>query len=182
MDELVEVWDASGVPTGRTARKSEVHKQGWFHPTVHIWFYTASGKILLQKRAPEKDTFPGFWDVSVAGHVQAGELPPEAAIREIGEEIGLEMDAGALTFIGRFKAEHAHPGGIMDREFHYAYISELKVPLKSLDPQKGEVSDLQLKSLVRFSEETGGLATPDGYVPHGRKYYAAVTEAIQSRL
>ncbi len=182
MDERIEIWDASGAPTGRIAKKSEAHKAGWFHPTVHIWFYTASGKVLLQKRAPEKDTFPGLWDVSVAGHVQAGELPLEAAQREIREEIGLETDTGSLFFFGRFKGEHAHPGGILDREFHHGYLSELTVPLESLRPQKGEVSDLQLKSLLRFSEETWGLAAPGKYVPHGREYYAAVIKAIQSRL
>ena len=182
MDELIEIWDASGAPTGKTALKSEAHKAGWFHPTVHIWFYTFSGKVLLQKRAPEKDTFPGLWDVSVAGHVHAGETPLEAALREVKEEIGLELKAGALQFFERFKSEHAHPGGILDREFHYVYLSELSVPLASLQPQEGEVSELEMRSLLQFSEEIWGLANPGRYVPHRRKYYTAVIKAIKSRL
>ena len=182
MDELIEIWDESGVPTGRTALKSVAHKAGWFHPTVHIWFYTNSGKVLLQKRAPEKDTFPGLWDVSVAGHVQAEETPMEAALREIKEEIGLEVITGSLQFFGRFKSEHSHPGGILDREFHYGYLSELKVPLESLQPQVGEVSEVELRPLLKFSEEVWGLANPGRYVPHRREYYAAVIKAIKSRL
>jgi isopentenyldiphosphate isomerase len=182
MDELIEIWDASGAPTGKVALKSEAHKAGWFHPTVHAWLYTTSGKILLQKRAPEKDTFPGLWDVSVAGHVHADETPMEAALREITEEIGLDLKMGSLEFIGRFKSEHSHPGGILDREFHYVYLSELGAPLKSLRPQEGEVSELELRSLLQFSEEVWGLANPGRYVPHGREYYAAVIRAIKSRL
>ena len=182
MDELIEIWDASGTPTGRVALKSEAHKAGWYHPTVHAWFYTPSGNVLLQKRAPEKDTFPGLWDVSVAGHVHADETPMEAVIRETKEEIGLDLKAESLRFIGRFKSEHSHPGGILDREFHYVYLSELQVPMQTLRPQKGEVSELELRPLMQFSEEVWGLANPGRYVPHGREYYTTVIRAIKSGL
>ena len=182
MDELIEIWDESGAPTGKIALKSEAHKAGWYHPTVHIWPYTPSGKVLLQKRAPEKDTFPGLWDVSVAGHIHAEETPLEAALREVKEEIGLDLESGSLQFFGRFKSEQSHPGGILDREFHYVYLSELSVPLESLRPQQGEVSELELRSLLQFSEEVWGLANPGRYVPHKREYYTAVIKAIKSRF
>jgi isopentenyldiphosphate isomerase len=182
MDELIEIWDASGSPTGKTALKSKVHKAGWFHPTVHVWFYTASAMVLLQKRASEKDTFPGLWDVSVAGHVLADEIPLDAAKREVREEIGIDLETGSLQFFGRFKSEHSHPGGIIDREFHYVYLSELSAPLESLRPQQGEVSELELRSLLQFSEEVWGMANPGRYVPHKPEYYAAVIRAIKSRL
>ena len=106
----------------------------------------------------------------------------EAALREIKEEIGLEVITGSLQFFGRFKSEHSHPGGILDREFHYGYLSELKVPLESLQPQVGEVSEVELRPLLKFSEEVWGLANPGRYVPHRREYYAAVIKAIKSRL
>jgi isopentenyldiphosphate isomerase len=182
MEETLEIWDPSGIPTGQTALKSEVHRQGWFHPTVHIWFYTPTGKVLLQKRGLEKDTFPGLWDVSVAGHVQAGETPMEAAIREVKEEIGLEITPAALDFLGRFKSEHAHPGGIVDREFQYSYLSQLAVPLATLVPQAGEVEALEEKPLTQFAEEAWGLARPGHYVPHSGAYYGEVVRAIKSRL
>lgn len=182
MEEHLEIWDPAGVPTGKTALKSEVHREGWFHPTVHIWFYTPSGKVLLQKRGLVKDTFPGLWDVSVAGHVQAGETPMEAALREVKEEIGLEIAASQLDFIGRFKSEQAHPGGIVDREFQYSYLSRLTVPLEALVPQAGEVEALQEKPLTQFAEEAWGLARPGLYVPHPGAYYGEVVRAITSRL
>ncbi|MDX1334078.1 MAG: NUDIX domain-containing protein, partial [Robiginitalea sp.] len=145
-------------------------------------FYTASGKVLLQQRADQKETFPGLWDVSVAGHVHAEETPLEAAQREIKEEIGLDLETGSLDFFGRSKNEQAHPGGNIDREFHYVYLSELKVPLEDLRPQEGEVAGLELRPLLRFSEEVWGLANPARYVPHSREYYRTVIKAIQSRL
>ncbi|MEX0314176.1 MAG: hydrolase, partial [Allomuricauda sp.] len=71
MDELVDILDDNGNPTGRTCLKSEAHRKGLFHPTIHVWFYTSEGQILFQKRADNKDTFPSLWDVSVAGHIGA---------------------------------------------------------------------------------------------------------------
>ena len=81
MDELIDILDSNGDFTGKTAMKSEAHKNGWFHATVHIWFYTTDGKILLQQRGKHKETHPLLWDVSVAGHVGAGEAIETSAIR-----------------------------------------------------------------------------------------------------
>ena len=51
MDELIDITTKNGIPTGKTALKSEAHKNGWFHATVHIWLYTNDKKVLLQQRA-----------------------------------------------------------------------------------------------------------------------------------
>ena len=91
MDEVIDILTPEGKPTGKTALKSEAHKKGWYHATVHIWLFTTSKKILLQKRALTKKIFPGLWDISVAGHIGAGESVLNAAKREVFEEIGLEL-------------------------------------------------------------------------------------------
>ena len=182
MDEIIEIWDASGKPTGTTALKSEAHKNGWFHPTIHLWLYTHAGQVLLQKRAENKDTFPGLWDVSVAGHILDGETPLAGALRETKEEIGLFLQADQLEFLGRFTSDQKHPGGIHDREFQYVYLAELPVPLEELNGNPGEVAALELRSLLRLAEELWGMAAPAGYVPHSRMYYKAVFKALQSRV
>jgi isopentenyldiphosphate isomerase len=84
-DEYLDILDESGEFTGRTCLKSVAHKIGYFHPTIHVWFYTTRAEVLLQKRGSEKLTFPNYWDVSVAGHVGAGEAIEEAAVREVLE-------------------------------------------------------------------------------------------------
>ena len=182
MDERIDIWDDNGHPTGTTAMKSEAHRKGLWHPTVHIWCYQPGGQILLQKRGASKDTFPGLWDVSVAGHIGAGEAPTIAALRELKEEIGLEIREEELEGIGIFQEEHMHPNGIIDREFHHCYLLKLTPPLPQLKLQAEEVSDLKWMPYLRFAEEAWGLARSDRYVPHQSKYYASVLRAIKKRI
>ncbi len=182
MDELVDILDSSGQPTGQTCLKSEAHRKGLFHPTVHVWLYTPNGQVLLQLRGKNKETHPLLWDVSVAGHVGAGEAIPHAAVREVREETGLGISVSDLEKIGVFKSVQSHREVLLDCEFHHTFLCELKAPLRQLKKQESEVEDLRLMPLIQFSEEVWGLANKAKYVPHDISYYKSVIKAIQSRL
>ena len=45
------------------------------------------GRIFAQRRAPNRRTFPGCWDL-VGGHIETGETPQDALVRELTEETG----------------------------------------------------------------------------------------------
>lgn len=182
MDELIDILDTQGDITGKTAMKSEAHKKGWFHATVHIWFYTSDRKILLQQRGKNKVTHPLLWDVSVAGHIGAGEEIELSAIREIQEEIGLTVLKKDLEKIGVFKSVQKHNNSLLDCEFHHTYLSELNVSLRELVKQESEVEDLKLISLVQFSKEISALDNCKIFVPHNKEYYASVIKAIRKKL
>ncbi len=182
MDELVDILDNTGAYTGEQALKSVAHRQGLFHPTVHVWLYTGNGRLLIQKRGKDKKSFPLLWDVSVAGHIGAGEEIVQSALREVEEEIGLKLFPDDLTKIGVFKSQKDHSEVFRDYEFHHSFIAELKVPLNSLVKQESEVEELALISLITFAEETWGMANPGKYVPHDPTYYKTVLEKIREEL
>ncbi len=182
MDELLDVLDVDGNYTGETIMKSIAHKKGVFHLTVHIWFYTKTAKILIQQRGKGKDTFPLLWDVSVAGHVGAGEEIKISAIREVEEEIGLTIVQEDLQKIGVFKSIQKHHAALIDCEFHHTFICELKVPLEKLKKQDSEVEALDLIPLTKFAEETWGMANLKKYVPHDTAYHKTIIKAIKERL
>ena len=177
MDELVDILTFEGKSTGKTALKSEAHKNGWYHPTVHVWFYTNDKKVLLQKRASVKKVFPNLWDVSVAAHIGAGETVKNAAIREVKEEIGLNISPTDLIKVGFRKDEITHPNGILDCEFKHLFLCKLNEDVSLLTQQKGEVDDLQLfdLSILKDAKKHGNFM-----VPNFRKYYDFIYEKIKA--
>lgn len=179
MDELIDILDPEGNPIGKTALKSEVHKKGLYHHTVHIWFYTADGNVLLQQRGKAKETHPLLWDVSVAGHIGAGEEIETAAIRETEEEIGLKITESDLKKIGVFKSFYEHREGLMDNELHHTFACELIVSLEQLEKQVSEVENLKLISILNFQKELKDKERYKMYVPHEMDYFSTILKEIK---
>ena len=179
MDELIDILTPEGKSTGKTALKSEAHKNGWFHATAHIWFFTSDKKILLQKRALTKKVFPGIWDISVAGHIGAGEEVLEGAKREVFEEIGLILENKDFIKIGTRIHQVNHENGIQDNEHHHVFIAELKTPISELTMQPEEVAGLELWDL-KVLKETKNLENV--LLPRFHEYYVSVYNKIISHL
>ncbi|VAV82464.1 Putative Nudix hydrolase YfcD [hydrothermal vent metagenome] len=182
MDEYLDILTKDGQPTGKTALKSEAHKKGLFHATVHIWFYTATGDVLFQKRSATKETFPNYWDVSVAGHVLAGETIEDAALREVKEEIGIAILKTELVKIDVRKNINYHPNGIIDCEFQNVFLCKLDIDLHALNKQDEEVDALCLRSLEEFKYFTANRNEAFKLVPADYSYYTFVIDSITNVL
>ena len=99
-------------------------------------------QILLQKRSAAKDSFPGKYDTSSAGHVEAGHEPLESAIRELSEELGIEARKDQLTFAGTFDIhfeEEFHGKMFRDNEIAFVYVYDSPVDIENLTLQFEEV-------------------------------------------
>ena len=179
MDEVIDILTSKGEFTGSTCLKSEAHLKGLYHQTVHIWFYTENKRVLLQKRASVKKVFPNKWDVSVAGHIGAGEKIISTAIRETKEEIGIDIEENELTKIGIRKDEIVHSNGILDNEFKHIFLCKLNRNLNELTMQPGEVDDLQLFDVAILKDTTkhGSFM-----VPNMNHYYDFIYESLYSLL
>ena len=66
--------------------------EGSYRLVVGVLIFNSKGELLIQQRAREKTTWTNLWDISCAGHVQAGETSQEGASRELKEELGLTYD------------------------------------------------------------------------------------------
>ena len=178
MDEIIDIVTSEGKPTGKTALKSEAHKLGLYHQTIHVWLFTSDGKILLQQRAKTKSIYPLLWDVSVAGHIGAGETIKEAALRETKEEIGLDIFETDLQKIGEFECFKSYENQIFDNEFQHTFISELKVNFSELIKQDEEVEALKLVSISEFMELLKNTRSNNHFIETNKSYYQLIFDKI----
>ena len=176
-EEFLEVYSPDGTKTGQKKSKSEIHRKGLFHSTVHIWIFTEEGNILIQKRSKKKELNPGVWDVSVAGHIKFNENIKKAAKRETLEETGININTKDLLKIGVYRSINIHPTAI-DKEFFHTYILKIDKNSINLDYKNNEVDDLKFISI----EEMESLIKKENnkiFIGKNRKYYSDVLKSIK---
>ena len=140
VDELLDIIDEFGRSTGAVVLKSEAHRLGLWHRCFHCWICGSDPEgsyLLVQRRAATKDTWPGYLDVTAAGHLAAGEETLDG-LREVEEELGLRVDPERLVPLGTRRVEQEIPVGC-DREFHEVFLLFDVTPPADLRLQKEEV-------------------------------------------
>ena len=91
-EEIFDVVNERDEVIGRATR-AEVHQQGLMHRAIHVLVFNSCGQVFLQQRSLKKDRQPGLWDSSASGHLDCGEDYDACAVRELREELGLELSA-----------------------------------------------------------------------------------------
>ena len=144
--ELLDERDEMGEVTGRTQARLVMHRSGQLHGTAHVWLIRPNDKsgfdLLLQKRSKNKDAFPGCYDISSAGHLPAGWDYLPSAVRELKEELGLEVSEKELHFAGVCRNEEKtefHGKPFYNREISQVFVCTLPVKEEELTLQKEEV-------------------------------------------
>ena len=156
--EYIDVCDENGQPTGRITDRDSAHRAGILHRTSHVWVIKEDNRqyqVLLQKRSCEKESFPGMYDVSSAGHIPAGSEPLESVIREMSEEIGIAATSDQLAFAGMFRCSYEavfHGKIFRDNEIRYAYVYQEPVDINDLTLQTSEVDEVRWFPLTAVAE------------------------------
>ena len=98
MPEMLDIVDENGLPTGQAVPRTVAHAEGLRHRTSHVWIVRKKNgavQVLLQMRCAAKDSYPGCYDISSAGHIPAGAEFVGSALRELKEELGVQARLGA---------------------------------------------------------------------------------------
>ena len=90
-EELLDVLDENGIKTGQILPRKEVHEKGLWHRIIVVAIVNEKNEILIQQRSHNKDKNPDMWDISVTGHLSAGQDSLTAATREISEEVSVSL-------------------------------------------------------------------------------------------
>lgn len=146
--EIMDIVDDNGIPTGETVERAQAHKNGVQHRTAHVWIARKKGQaveLLLQKRCRDKDSFPGCYDISSAGHIPAGVDYIPSALRELKEELGVEVDAGDFIDCGLSRLElhgHFHGEEFFDRQVSRVFLLWLDREAEDFAIQKEEIESV----------------------------------------
>ena len=157
--EYLDVCDERGKPTGRIVTRELAHREGILHRTAHVWIVreTESGvQVLLQKRSRSKDSFPGLYDTSSAGHIPAGGEPLPSALRELREELGIRAKPEQLYEAGSFRIRYEkvfHGKIFRDNEITSVYVHREPVDVTALQLQKEEVEEVRWFDLEEVAAE-----------------------------
>ncbi len=187
--EWFDICDENGLPTGETVERKTAHREGIMHRTAHIWIArkAADGRfeILLQKRAAGKDSFPGEYDTSSAGHITAGDEPLHGALRELSEELGIQASPEDLRFAGLFRNQYElpfHGEMFCDNEVTFVYVYTGSVDIGRLTLQSEEIECVEWfflddvwEACRNGSRELDGkkICIPEGGLQVLRKYLGA---------
>lgn len=150
--EMFPLCDEDGNFTGELKERTAVHRDGDLHGGSHIWIiekHAGVTRVLLQKRSDDKDSFPGCYDCSCAGHVDAGENFLSTAIRELKEELSIDAREDELEFLfkQRVGGEYNFYGErFANNEVNFVYLLKKNVDIEKLTFQKEEIHGLCWKN------------------------------------
>ena len=129
--ELWDLYNRDGGRLNRTVVRGKKMQPGEYHLVVGVWVCNSRGQVLLTLRAPNKETYPNYWE-NTGGSVVAGESSIQGALRELWEETGIQAAAEELTFLKRVVEKRT----IVDQ---YRLIKDIEV--NQLQFQPGETQD-----------------------------------------
>lgn len=151
-EEKFPIVDEEGRVIG-SATRGECHSGSrLLHPVVHLHVFNSAGDIYLQKRPEWKDIQPGKWDTAVGGHIDYGETPEEALLREVREELGI-TDFTPI-FVDKYVFESAR-----ERELVYVHRTTYDGPIC---PSAEELDGGRFWTMKEIREAMGqGVLTPN---------------------
>lgn len=167
-EELLDVLDENGIKTGQVLPRREVHKQGLWHRIIVVAIVNEKNEILMQQRSNNKDKNPGMWDISVTGHLSAGQDSLTAATREISEEVsvslGYSVEVKDFRFMFSYRKEEKVSEEHFDRQYYDFFILRQNgLTAENIKFQASEVQAIKFVSISELNEmrEQGLLVNRD---------------------
>ncbi len=169
--EMLDIVDENGSPTGQIVERTTAHKLGIRHRTSHVWLarlHDGECQLLLQKRCANKDSFPGCYDISSAGHIPAGVDYIPSALRELSEELGVSALDEELLPCGRRYIYYERT--FYGEPFIDSQITNVYVMWRDLEPeefmlQKSEVDSVMWMELDECIKTVDENTIPNCIMP-----------------
>lgn len=146
--EFIDIYDDLGQKIGKSEDKDEAHRKALIHRGVCVWIMNSKQEILLQTRSSHV-VFPNMLDISFSGHIQAGELPLEAIMREGREELGIKIDVSKLKYLFSCR-EYGGVDGYFENEIDDVFLYKADIPIDEYSFYDNEVKEVRYIPLDEF--------------------------------
>ena len=167
MPEMLDIVDENGLPTGQAVPRTVAHAEGLRHRTSHVWIVRKKNgavQVLLQMRCAAKDSYPGCYDISSAGHIPAGAEFVGSALRELKEELGVTAAPQDLHVCGlrRFRFESVfHGRPFKDNQVSKVFCLWLDKEAEDFTVQRSEIDYVKW-----FDLDEAIRAVDEGTIPN----------------
>lgn len=142
--EYWDVYDRDGHYTGKKYPKGSLFGKNEYHFAVEAWLLNDNKEILIQLRSHNCDILPGRWALTT-GRITSGEDTVNGCIREVKEELGIDITAKDMQHLARFVKEENHI--IWD-----VFLIRNNTLIANMSLQKSEVTAVKWVSIPEFKE------------------------------
>ncbi len=155
--EQWDLYDKNRIKTNETVERGQSFSPDKYRVVVHLCIINSNNQMLIQQRTKDKNSWANLWDLSVGGHVVAGETSQQGIQRELLEELGLDMDFSEIR-----------PSLTMNFNsgFDDIYIIRQDVELSSLTLQESEVQAVEFATLDEILE----MIDNHTFIPYHKSY------------
>ena len=169
---LTDEWDQVMGPGSKIA----AHRgTGAYHRAFSVLLFDNQKRLLLQRRASDKVTFPGVWANSCCSHPLHCDKEMEeadaigskrAAVRKLEQELGIapgQVPLDSFHFITKMRYSSRMNETWTEREIDHILVIQADV---DLDPNPNEISEIkwvseeELEALLIDEEQTEGVIAP----------------------
>ena len=155
--ELLEIYNNEGKPTGRVIQRGD--KSVTFLDNEHIavgviFIENSKGEFLFQKTSKEK----GGKFSSTGGHITYGETPITSIVREVKEELGIDIDENEIVELGYL---------LYDMPIRFIFYIKKDIDLKDIVLQEEEVEYVEYMSVDKIKKLIADELT---YTSHAKMF------------
>ncbi|WP_155591046.1 NUDIX hydrolase [Lysinibacillus cavernae] len=132
--EAWDIYDKNRNKTNKRHIRGTALAAGNYHIVVHVWISNKKGEFLLTKRHKDKH-YPHLWECP-GGSILAGESSLDGAIREVKEEIGIDLLRSSGKLLKSERRDMFH-------DFYDVWLFDQSFDITETVLQEDEVIDIK---------------------------------------